>query len=392
GLPSGDVVRVLSAARFVKPILYVWIGSWLATAASPGEMLRRIGWSFAGTALVWGVSTVGGTDFPETAWGCHWLGLPVLGFPNTAMTFAAAMLPLLLAVTESAGRRFSRSVAALAVAVAFVLVVCSLSRCAAVVMVSGVTVYFLLTGGRWAPIGLASVAVLSVGTGYSLLVLQSEAIGERHPTLQERAAHRFVHPVNPDSGALAGRSAIWNETWELIASRPLWGYRFDPYSRRAAFDTPHQQYLEVLYKTGFAGLAMYAGLLGIGLVGLTRLGGIVGDLGVSDCAGIHAGVVRPAGWGASAGRLRGLRRFLRPDQPIGDAQRLMAATCGLLCGVLIGNLSQANLTFSLTGNFVFLLLGLVVHPRFVEFLAADKSSAEGVISEKQDASAGRRAA
>ncbi|MBX3436201.1 MAG: hypothetical protein KF861_01840 [Planctomycetaceae bacterium] len=147
-LTSGDVICVLSAAKLVKPFLFLWIGGFLAESVEPQRLLRRIAWSFAAVMALWAASTVGDAQFPATAWGSNWLGLHPNGFPNLAMTFAAAMLPLLFAVCDGPVTTWQRLAARWAIATTFLLIVCSLSRCAAVVMFSAVSIYLLLTGGR----------------------------------------------------------------------------------------------------------------------------------------------------------------------------------------------------------------------------------------------------
>ncbi|MCA9027551.1 MAG: O-antigen ligase family protein [Planctomycetaceae bacterium] len=326
---TGDAIGLLSAAKFIKPLLFVFLGGWLATAIGPRMMLRQMSWMLAVVVLLLAVSTILHSDFPGTVWGSQWMGHPVYGFPNLAMTFVAAATPLVMVIADTSSKSWQRWFGWAAAAASFVLVVSSLSRCANVVLVLSLFVYLLMTGRRWRLMSFACVAVLYVGTGYSLIVLNSDAVAEQQPLLQERAAHRFVEPVNRNSGALAGRSTIWAEAWSLIRTHPWVGYAFRPYSYHSEFVTPHQQYLETLYKAGAIGFAMYAAMLLIALGWLIYLW---------------------RDWNAHATRTS-------------NEGHLLAAVLALLCGVLIGNLSQANLTYSLTGNCLFLLIGLMVHPR-----------------------------
>lgn len=337
---TGDAIGLLSAVKFIKPLLFVFLGGWLATAIDPWMMLRRITWVLAIVVLALAASTVMQSDFPGSVWGSRWLGQPVYGFPNLAMTFVATVIPLLLVIADTSERPWQRWTGWAVASAGFVLVVSSLSRCAILVLLESLTVYLLMTGRRWKLIGFISVAVFYVGTGYSLIVLNSDAIAEKQPLLQERAAHRFVEPVNRNSGALAGRSTIWSETWSLIRARPWVGHAFRPYSYQSEFVTPHQQYLETLYKTGGIGFSLYVALLGLSLGGLIQL------------------------W-----------RVSQADVPPDSGERhLLAAVLALFCGVLIGNLSQANLTYSLTGNFLFLVIGLIVHPQSATVILGQSQS------------------
>ncbi|MBX3436200.1 MAG: O-antigen ligase family protein [Planctomycetaceae bacterium] len=201
------------------------------------------------------------------------------------------------------------------------------------------------------------VAGLYVSIGYSLLMLNIETSDPRLLVWQERAANRWVRPANPISGPLSGRSTIWGETWDLFADRPLFGYGFEPYSERATFDTPHQQYLEVLYKCGLVGMALYACVLSLAFVGLVRQW--------RASIPLHG----PGGgrWFDRLSLVSDETNFGRvPIEPVASVGQVNTclpyapALLALFCGVMIGNFSQSNLTYSLTGNCLFLLIGLTI--------------------------------
>ena len=93
------------------------------------------------------------------------------------------------------------------------------------------------------------------------------------------------------------------------------------------YDTPHQQYLEVLFKCGAVGLSLYTILLLTCLL-LTR-------------------------------------RLLRMTARGSPARFPLHAVTSMLVGVMVGNLTQPNLTYSLTGNMIFLLFGSLCSSRAV---------------------------
>ncbi|WP_095476154.1 O-antigen ligase family protein [Vibrio metoecus] len=64
----------------------------------------------------------------------------------------------------------------------------------------------------------------------------------------------------------SGRTDIWLDAMVLWAERPLFGYGFDYFSNYVpGFDTPHQQYLELLFKSGLVGFSLYFFLLFVAL-------------------------------------------------------------------------------------------------------------------------------
>ncbi|MBM7609062.1 O-antigen ligase [Lysinibacillus composti] len=93
----------------------------------------------------------------------------------------------------------------------------------------------------------------------------------------------FELPVlpTPQWGPGTGRIYIWQETLELVADRPLFGYGIDtlvyhfPHTQLEAqanmnevtiVDKPHNLYVGILYGTGIIGFALFAALLLITLV------------------------------------------------------------------------------------------------------------------------------
>jgi O-antigen ligase len=98
---------------------------------------------------------------------------------------------------------------------------------------------------------------------------------------------------------------------------------FEPFARYSAiYDTAHQQYLEVLYKTGLLGLVLYLWVLLSGIMGLWHL--------------------------------------IRNSSPGSPAAFLLRAALAAFAGTIVGCISQPNLTYSLTGNTLFLVLGLLL--------------------------------
>ena len=61
-----------------------------------------------------------------------------------------------------------------------------------------------------------------------------------------------------DAGDLStGRIALWIDTLDVVYQRPLFGYQFDLFTNYGFTGTAHQQYLEILFKSGLIGLLIY---------------------------------------------------------------------------------------------------------------------------------------
>ena len=159
-----------------------------------------------------------------------------------------------------------------------------------------------------------------VGFGAFALIQETEFGAILTERIQERV-ERSTEQEDPSSG----RFDIWKLAIELWTERPIFGYMFESFSRYAEVDTPHQQYLEVLHKSGGVGFILYVGLL-------------------ISC-------------------LSAAIRLLRIAPPRSGAWYRLSGVIAMLSGVMVGNFTQPNLTYSLTGNLVFLLFGCLCSSR-----------------------------
>ena len=162
-----------------------------------------------------------------------------------------------------------------------------------------------------------------VGFGLFSALKETDVVAVLTQRVQDRV-NRSTESEDPSSG----RFDIWEFALELSAEKPIFGYMFESFSRYTGdVDTPHQQYLEVLYKCGGLGLLFYGSVLG-------------------SC------------WMVT-NRLLRLATFRSP------AWYRLHAMVAMLGAVLLGNLTQPNLTYSLTGNMVFLMFGTLCSSRAV---------------------------
>ncbi len=330
---SSELGRIVSAVKFAKPIVFLLLGAYLAAIMSPVVLLHRITIAFAGTAVATFATAACSPGFPQIAWGRFRFGFPVYGYPNSPMTLYGIMVPLLLAAADAhampLGKWMLRGVAFLT----GMMVITSLSRSSTVAMASGTLFYLYLTGRVYLPAFAAVFSLMMLLTFSSTLDV---LMGNQDVMLWvERLTRRFSQTVGA-SDPFSGRGDIWAQTIDLWSERPVFGYAFESFSRYAEYDTPHQQYLEILFKSGALGATLY------GLVLLTGGSGLM-----------H------------------MTRFSVSRTPAWYLLRALMAAFG---ATLIGNLSQPNLTYSVTGNFLFFVTGLMLNKHAAAALVVHRTS------------------
>ncbi|MBX3436819.1 MAG: O-antigen ligase family protein [Planctomycetaceae bacterium] len=317
---SSEMSRVVSAIKFAKPLAFLPLGVYLAGVTPSISMLRRIALAFAGMSLATlGTATVT-PGFPQIAWGARLFAYPLYGYPNSAMTLFAILVPFLLAAADLCktpmGKWSVRGIAG----ITSMLVLMSLSRSSSGALACGVWMYLYFTGRIYFP-------MFAAVSGAMLLVMFSsafEALLGNNDVLMwvERFTRRFSQTVGA-ADPLSGRGGLWALTIDLWSERPLCGYAFESFSNYADFDTPHQQYLEILFKSGAVGAALY-------------------------------GIVLLSAW-------MGLVHLARFSVPTTEPWYLLRALMAAFIATMVGNISQPNLTYSVTGNFLFFSLGLALN-------------------------------
>ena len=192
-------------------------------------------------------------------------------------------------------------------------------------MMIGVSLYLVMTGRTAFLIGVMIAASLFsvIGFGVISALKETDFVSILLERIRERV-ERSTESEDPSSG----RFDIWALAIELWLEKPVFGYMFESFAKYGVdIDTPHQQYLEVLYKCGGLGLVLYLGMLVSCLYRTRRL--------------LVLTVRKSVAWSQ------------------------LHAAMAMLVGLLIGNLTQPNLTFSVTGNLVFLLFGCLCSSRAV---------------------------
>ncbi len=322
---SGEMLRVYSAFKLVKPVAFVFLGLLLGAWTDPLEFVGIVGRVYGIVVGLTFFCTVTGPDFPMGEWGKYIFEYDLSGYPNTAMSFFAGLIPVLLAATEGSKDRHLRPIGWVLAGCSTLMILGSMSRSSTLSLIVGVSLYLWMTG-RTAFL-VASFLIITVvgiiGFGLFSMLRETEVVSVLEYRLMDRL-DRTTEQDDPSSG----RFEIWQLAIELWTEQPVFGYMFESFSRYAGdVDTPHQQYLEVLHKCGGLGLLLYLAVLVSCLMLAIRL--------------------------------------LRMTKRGAPAWFQVRAVFAMLAGLMVGNLTQPNLTFSLTGNMVFLLFGCLCSSRAV---------------------------
>lgn len=329
---SGEVIRVYSAFKMVKPICFVVLGWILGYWIDPINFVSVIGHAAAAVVGLTMLTTMTDPSFPLGEWGRFIYEYELCGYPNSAMSFYGCLVPLLFAAADVAKEKHVKLFCWAMAACAALIIVGSMSRSSTMVMLIGTSIYLVATGRTPLLIAFAVGAVIFSIIGFGVISALKET--DFVSILLERIRDRFDRSTESEDPS-SGRFDIWELAIELWLEKPVFGYLFESFAKYGVdIDTPHQQYLEVLYKCGGLGLLLYGGMLVASLFRTTRL--------------------------------------LKLSERGSAAWYQLHAARSMLIGLMIGNLTQPNLTYSVTGNFIFLLFGCLCSSRAV--VAASQSS------------------
>lgn len=310
-LDSSSFLPLLSNLRFSKHLLFVFVAYVIYLMFRPS--LFQVAYQ-SGVLAVLMVLVLFVSDllfnplFPSSRWGGFFFDWETYGFPNSVAVYYSLYLSLILIFLH-----LTKNILLLPVVLLLVLVV-----------------FFTFSRAGWVTLLIAVLPVLfySIFRSARLALLYGAAFVLLMFSIVPFYAYfkdvidPWMYKVDTLTGqdiSLSGREHIWVEALSLINDRPLFGYFFEPFSNYVSgYDTPHQQYLEILYKSGIFGFLVYFGFL-------TYL----------------------------------FLCFWVAGYRHGGASRVIAYYFGfLVLGILISNFGQPNLSFSLLGNALIFFISL----------------------------------
>lgn len=249
-LNAGDLSIALSAFSFSLPFFHVGVGYVVGRP--------RLGYSFLNASHALSIvvvclffSDLAYGSFPrgcgyEGRWGGCLGSLEVYGFPNSSMGFIAVCSPLLALPfirKSNLGWRLLSCVALVSLAI---MVPLSLSRTALSVLIISMAFITTMAFGIFS-IFLYFAAILFLILSFQWIISLGLFSGI---VLRMRTAILQGDVSN-------GRLEIWRDAITVWFDSPIFGKAFIPFSTYSNHGTVHQQYLEVLYKTGLFGATVY---------------------------------------------------------------------------------------------------------------------------------------
>jgi len=325
---SGGLTQVISSMKFSKGIVLLTLLTILQPRGGWPEYFVRSYFKVL-IALIWilMISTCFLPNFPICRWGGSFFGLEVYGFPNSYMTFLAMHSPFLLVALVMKQSNLSRYFIMLTGLILISMVAMSLSRSSIIVLAVSVSVCILFAV-RYSEVSTNFRAISLLGSFLSIpvaviLLYPELLLGIDYEGVFE-VLQRRISKTTRDVDPFSGRKYLWLHCWDLILERPFFGYMFEPFSNfNDSHDTPHQQYLEILFKCGSAGFILFSI--------------------------VYLSLVRQL-----LGRMRGYSPELR--------LACLAFLAGFV-GILVGNFTQPNFTFAITGNSIAVFYGILAFQR-----------------------------
>ncbi|WP_199611288.1 O-antigen ligase family protein [Flocculibacter collagenilyticus] len=250
----GSIGNLASSLRFSKQFLLIPCGALLFTL---------YGWrgvkSFS-SSIIFILCAILLSDLIYGSWprGCGYEGrwggclakFEVYGFPNSSTSYIV-LLSLTLILFHHV-KLISTKLLTLALLISAFIALLSISRSAWVFITTGLFFTFLVS------INIKrKVLYLYI---LSILIILLFAFDWNLPintSLFDGVLNKFNY-YTAGNEITSGRTDIWLAAASLILHSPLFGFGFNYFSiYMPQFDTPHQQYLELLFKSGIIGFSIY---------------------------------------------------------------------------------------------------------------------------------------
>ena len=308
-LQLGDILPIISSLNFSKHILFVFVAFVVFKKIKPSS---EIVIQYLGKASVLIVGIIFASDiffnpqFPASRWGGMFFYDETYGFPNSTSVFYSFYLTFIAILMFTSRKVFL--IFFLLVIIAIIFFTFSRSGWVALIIVLiSVLFYSSVKSKKSAFINMIFLiaAILVFTFFYEDLILIVEPWTYKLDTITGKNV------------TLSGRELIWYDAKELIYEKPFTGYFFHSFSNYVSgYDTPHQQYLEIIFKMGLLGFFVYLSFI-----------------------------------------FYLFSRFFKACLKSNSANNIVAIAMGsLTIAILVTNFAQPNFSFSLLGNaYVFII-------------------------------------
>lgn len=182
--------------------------------------------------------------FPAPRWGGLIFNLPVYGFPNSPGFFYVVVVSILIFSCFSYGRKKILFIVPMILMCTTVVFLGSRNAIASLFVLVSLLFLFKYLEKKY----ILMIAPLFLVASYVSLSINVDM------TILENKASRTA-----SEGIFYGREEVWEDVAELVLSKPILGYAFEPLSiNYSEHGTAHNQYIEYLYKTGILGFFIVA--------------------------------------------------------------------------------------------------------------------------------------
>ena len=249
---SGSISWLVSSFKFSKNFLAVYLAFYYFNASKIDltEFLKISARVASVIVLIIFLSqVVFSGNFPSPRWGGYFLGLDVYGFPNSPAVYYVLLFSLVFSGLTNSDKSSSKLFYGITLLIVTMIIFFTLSRAAILTLFFFLLLILLGSAAiRVKVFILVVVSILLVGSLIYMDVLLN---------LLDTLILKFSRTLGGDQ-ALSGRGSIWKSAIDLIYQKPLFGYGFESFSTYyIGHDTTHQQYLEVMYKAGLLGFCVY---------------------------------------------------------------------------------------------------------------------------------------
>jgi O-antigen ligase len=308
---GGDILPIVSAVRLMKNHVFFIFGAYLALNMKVEDFLiigRRISLVFIAILVF---SDVFWGSFPNPRLGGLFFNLEVYGFPNSPSVFYTIFCAFLINGVIYSKNKLFRLIYGTASVILLVYIVATLSRAGMLNVILFMSFMGLVGSKGYKTALIMLFALMFYFISYLML---------NNPELLTGLESKF-NKFDANQDVSNGRFEIWIHALDVFSQNPIFGLAFEPFSNYGDHATPHNQYIEMLFKVGFIGFISYFSPLIYSLIRVQKFAKKIIDNNLCEISRV---------------------------------------TIGLTISILITNNVQPNLSYTPTGVFIYFLLGFTL--------------------------------
>jgi O-antigen ligase len=245
-LEHSEPIQFVAALKFSKLFLFIYFGYLFSSFFATLSLKQIFSMVTLFPFILFASNVMFSPNFPFTRWGGKFLDFDVYGFPNTPATFYILILLAIIFLLTQCRTWLQRIYTLTAIALLALTIIMTLSRSAILGLLIVIVLLLIQLKVRY------RIFLITLISGFLIAFMYSGL----YSILQQKVDRTFLLE-DPTSG----RFELYSFTLKLIAERPIFGYFFDLFSNYSFFGTPHNQYLEVLFKSGIVGLMLFIMIL-----------------------------------------------------------------------------------------------------------------------------------